>query len=383
MGQSASKLYEYRHEPYAVAAVEEEEEHVHRNHHPHAHAHVHHNQYQQHQHQQHHQHAAHHYNHYEQQQDLWNSRHDDVITSFTESGASPSSTSYSGRPHPRPHPRPRPRPRPRVGASPSPSPPASASASTLPDVHQQDPMYCAPVSVCGQGIRMRMHSVFRELSRKQYLIESRYARIPSHLHVSAPRKVQRVSRMRLHITSTSTSTSSCDGVRSAARDFIHTLEGPGVAEGDVGIETLTLLLQTDIEGMLRSCDGGKYVQETFSLPCYLHNALAKVDVVVGCLGEGEGEGEGDGRRMVGVFYTADVAFIDLVSLTFTDVFYLTDRALFCRNGDATRWVVIAKLLCRLGALQRAAHEQEEREEDDRVEEFVQVRQMIADEYGLL
>lgn len=221
-------------------------------------------------------------------------------------------------------------------------------------------------------------SIFKNLSAKQYLIEARYPRLPTNLEVAAPRKIQRVSKMRLYVPAISVSVT--DDLRVAIRDFVQTLEGPGLAEGDVGVETLLLLLETDICDMLDSCHG-TYVQETFSVPMYLHNALARLDVVVGALGSCN-NATGMERGMVGAYYVGDIAFIDLKPLSFPDIFYLTDRALFFRNGDATRWVVIAKLFCRMAALQRAADG--ELQGGDRViDEFIEVRQSISDEYGLL
>lgn len=223
-------------------------------------------------------------------------------------------------------------------------------------------------------------TVFRHLSAKQYLVEKRYARLPTTLDIPAPNKMQRVSKMR-RCTSSNAHVNICEAVR----DFIQVLEGADVADGDIGVQTLFLSLDSDVSDMLNCCVDN-YVQESFSMPLFLHNALARLDVVVGMLSKGNSENRHafDERMVTGVFYVADVAFADVKALTCTEIFYLTDRALFFRNGDSSRWMKIAKLFCRLAAVHRSMQENIDVElHEDLLTEFVHVRKCIADEYARL
>lgn len=223
-------------------------------------------------------------------------------------------------------------------------------------------------------------TVFRHLSAKQYVVENQYARLPSTLGIPAPTKMQRISKMR-RCSASNAHVNICDAVR----DFVQVLEGADVADGDIGVQTLFLSLHADVSDMLTCCVDN-YVQEAFSMPVFLHNALARLDVVVGmlCKGASENRHAFDDRMVTGVFYVADLAFVDVKALTCTEIFYLTDRALFFRNGDSSRWIKIAKLFCRLASIQKAMQDIMQVElHEDLVTEFVHVRKCIADEYARL
>lgn len=224
-------------------------------------------------------------------------------------------------------------------------------------------------------------TVFRHLTAKQYMVENQYPRLPSTLDIPAPHKIQRISKMR-QCTPSNAHMNICEAVR----DFVQVLEGADVAGGDIGVQTLCLSLDSDVSDMLNCCVDN-YVQESFSMPLFLHNSLARLDIVIGMLSKGgasQNRHAFDDRMVTGVFYIADIAFIDINAITCTEIFYLTDRALFFRNGDSSRWMKIAKLFCRLAAVQNSMRDKTDVElHEDLLTEFVHLRKCIAEEYARL
>lgn len=207
------------------------------------------------------------------------------------------------------------------------------------------------------------------LHAKQIAVDTHYTRLPTHLQLPAPHKLQRVTKHRRYLPSVSID----ENLRLAVYDFFSVVHGsfaiPPVPDADdVAADSALNHISPVLHSLFRTDDGegddfnsttysdaadyeADYSERRCSFPLFAQATIALVDVIVGCL------------PLNGLaFYIADVAPVRATQMQFVDICYLTDLAL-CTRKYARSHIRLAKELYRIGLMENRLHHHTNQQND--------------------